>query len=1569
MSKKIHNKRRHLVATASSAIMATAMLAAPSQAQTVTLPAGTPSIVVDSDMDSIIQAHIVGGDTLPQTNAADVTADASVDATITNDGNATGTFENNENAADAEAMGNRDGVSASLVTIGSSTLPDDGIALSSGSINEGIVAGAIISNADNSGIGFTATDFISGSVDVSGNSVTATTVVNLGSGTFEMAINGSEPVGYANLGTTNAAVLADLSSDLTNYASLSGTLLISSVQESVSGEDSQASAEFNDVFIDIDRTGDADVTGTLTLDDNTIAADFTGNDRTASIAIAADDANSSVTAAISNVQFMDANDNLASAVTRENTIIGRVLTDDFGFGEDTTSFVDSSLSVSDNEVTASATGNRATTDISLADGLAYNTAAGNDAVAVIDENDEFGDKIVDVQASAGLVGSNTQLVETGDIRSVLDFNTIDTEVQSMESSTIDMSRNRMVAAATGNNLDAAITSGANSATFDASAALVSRQELNGVLVEAFSYENDVESDFGGIGEDSTFFDSTVTFDANVLASSATGNRSRQDISLSAVDLTLVGGEDGARLAADLTPGEDGAAVFADGAVVIANGQLNNGSDVRAYGEDNDLRVDGSDNLNGTANNTSIAFTNNVQQSFAAGSDAGNSINLSGVDVGTGAGIANLQSNINGSDVSAFLSVEAEIQYDEGMDNSSAVISENEQSAVARGAVAANTLNVDAQSITTFSVNGGNTAETNFEFVSRVAASYGIANTQGLQGDVTAEVRGDFDSNLEVEVDWDLENSTIELVDNTVLAQAQGVVATNGLTLDTGSLNSVVGEDDAAISNLQRVDGSDIFAQATGQDEYIAHLDLREDVFSSSTENSRNDIIASAESARARNSLTVNATSIDSQFAFGTGTSDAYPGDNANDVDAQLAVVNTQYGNNGTVIATLRGDNNDGDFNDSATVYTDINETVSNSSIASDGNLLQAMASGNRSTNVLDVNATTLTDLTSGLSNAQINGQDVSALIGYTGTDGTPGTAPFTVLGNTDGLGTWTGDLTGLTSDQLAAFQAQFPGGNYTNLAAVTFSFPIGFTGPQLASINGTGPTEGTRLAGGVLIEVFDGIVSSNLTVEGNNVQGSALGNAATNTVSVDATAIDGRDGFADAASWSDETGSPEAEANADTTLASSQVLLAGSSSTTDVVNLFGIDGQTDLGVSDSQLSVSDNTQFGEAIGNTVVNSLTVSGTDLNGDATSGALANSQTGVAAVSANSEMEVFANAVSSASNITMDNNANTALAVVNNAVNTLTSSSTNSASSSQAFADSWLADGDTANADGSFVLVNAQNAGGTLTSTATTNVYNVDRLDTTTTGLVDGSVSQSSNDTRAEATANRATNTMNLSASANLGSTGALLNQQYSSTATSANASSNISLGLNGDVNSVAVDSSSISIEDNSTLALARGNSASNTLNYTAGANYTAQAEAAYADPTYAEGDAALLNDQVNTGSVSATATGATSVALNALNGSVGSVLNSSISNSNNSVAAYAYGNSASNTVMLSALNTGTANVALGNQQLNTGAVTATATQVSYTMSSFGSVTGASMQNNGNVASAVAVGNSSVSIIGGQ
>jgi hypothetical protein len=995
--------------------------------------------------------------------------------------------------------------------------------------------------------------------------------------------------------------------------------------------------------------------------------------------------------------------------------------------------------------------------------------------------------------------------------------------------------------------------------------------------------------------------------------------------------------------------------------------INTASTVSADNSASDIDVTIGQTQSGNATNTSVAVTNNAQQAFAVGSDAGNSLSLTGVTVGSAAGIANLQTNDATSTVSATQDASVDVSYRGNVVESSAEIAVNNASAIARGTVAANTLTVDAQ-ILDLGANGGVTNSRPTSLDATATAAFGVVNVQQVLADVTATSIPDDTNSFRMDVQGGLTDANTVVNANTLMAQAQGTVAANAVTLDVGTLTSLNSQGDAAIANLQNVSGADILATVNGDGQAVAETEIDLAVLRSSVETSSNRIMTSAESARASNVLTVSGTSLSGSAL--TAQSDAYPGGDQNSVDAQFGVSNTQVAGTGNVVASLR-EATGGAFGNSSAVVTDVNSTVTSSSIESNGNLLQALASSNRAANAVSVDGNTLSGVTAGLGNAQVSSQDVSALIGFAGSGAV---LPFTVSA-TITTGVASGSLSGLTTDEVNAFIATYssqPAFTY-NAGTGAFSYTTAGSGAVTLPVSGT---MGSFNNGGVLVDVEGVIASSTIAVDGNAVQGSAIGNSAANSVTVASTSADGNNAIGNSEAWVNGTGSPEAESTADSSLASIQTLLAGSSSTTEVFTTFAIDGALDTPITESTLSVSGNSAYGEAIGNTVTNSLTVAGTDLAGTATSGVLTSVQDGATAdINALSDMEVASNVVSSGSNIAMDRNANSALGVVNNSTNTLTASSTNSTSVAQATGTSNVVGSDTAVSDASFVLVNAQAATGTLDTSATTSVYNIGSNDTTTTGLVDGSVSMSNNATRSESTANRAANTMSVGADANLGSSAALVNQQSSSTTTVANAISNVQFAISGDAGILpnplpSLDTSSVSVEGNTTLALARGNSASNTLNYTAGASYTgADGNATINGGTnLAQANAALLNDQSNTGSVSANATGRTSIALNATSASTtAGVLNASVSNSNNSTTAFAVGNTAANTVMLSSLNTGMPNVALGNQQTNSGAVTAVASNVTYSVGSFGTFGASSFVNSGNAGSATAIGNSSVSVIG--
>jgi hypothetical protein len=406
----------------------------------------------------------------------------------------------------------------------------------------------------------------------------------------------------------------------------------------------------------------------------------------------------------------------------------------------------------------------------------------------------------------------------------------------------------------------------------------------------------------------------------------------------------------------------------------------------------------------------------------------------------------------------------------------------------------------------------------------------------------------------------------------------------------------------------------------------------------------------------------------------------------------------------------------------------------------------------------------------------------------------------------------------------------------------------------------------------------------------------------------------------------------------------------------------------------STLTVDGNSQTSRAVANTADNSVEL---DVGNTAAGTALVSNQYGGAIVLATSDLEVFAPVASSGSQVSMSGNANLALAVMNNVTNTLPVDA-NSANPTTSTIDA-IVDVDTdAVAYGDHVLVNRQQADDSVSASAATMVYNQETIDSDTSGIVGSSVTISGNSTMAEASANRAVNVANVSAGSSLGAAAGVTNSQVSNTEVTSSATTAAGLTLAGEFDGpAALNGSSITVGGNTTTALARGNAATNALNYAAGANYgTGTGDAARSSLAASEVDgfavaqAAVLNAQVNTGPVSASSVDATYGV--ALNGGSGFPLatNGTVRVAGNSVSAAAYGNTANNSLTLASLNTGQPTAAIGNYQANSGPVTASVTSVTYGVGTgFGSTTGSALSVTGNQITASAVGNSAVNTIGAR
>lgn len=1000
-------------------------------------------------------------------------------------------------------------------------------------------------------------------------------------------------------------------------------------------------------------------------------------------------------------------------------------------------------------------------------------------------------------------------------------------------------------------------------------------------------------------------------------------------------------------------------------------------------------------IDGVLNGSSVSTSNNRIQAAADGASSSNALAVSATTLSTASGstatpgatlssttltdnsafsVANRQDGGSGiTTAELFDPISILTQVSDNAAGSSISSTGNIQDASATSVKAVNSLTLSATSL---------------------AADGAVLNAQNTDSAVTATTTGGAAIKLDSLASGasDL-GSAVSLTDNKLQSRAIGASAANSLTgtatsLTLNATNDTVAATISADGSLDTVKSAySLLSDQVISDDVTATTAATSGTsgFSISTtgavdngssiNNDRNAMTAQAQGALAANTTILSVGGTLSQATEGA------------DGVANVAVVaNSQTLANG-VDVTARV-NTSGDPAGPA-ILTKVGGTLDSSSVSTSNNKVQAFADGAAATNAMTVSATTL-------STAAISADAPSSSI--TGTSAVADSA-FAVVNRQDGgngkiaaelndpitvrteiVGDATASSIASTGNIQDAFATSNKATNSLSLSATTLTGDAALVNAQNSDakvsslIGATSATAGEPGGDAGTVMDFNGAISgSSVAVTGNAVRGSAISNVGNNTLTVAATTLTG-DGLAIQAI----AGSDSTTTTADFSLGNSQTLDADATSNTQIYASFGVDQAFDETMENSQVSVSNNVQFGEALGNSATNKvqLTALGAGTSGTDPTAALNNVQSGSGAIiDSTSEMSLYSNIASSGSSIAINGNSNTALAAVNNANNTMAISGTmvdgsNSAASVDVYDNTTTAD---------YALNNRQSASGTLNSTAYTNAFNQDVTDTNqseataTSGILNGSATLSKNATTAEASANRVANSLAVSATNN-GATAAIGNEQSSNTIVNAVASSSVySLKLEASNDAefgpdYAASGSSVAVEGNTTTALARGNSASNALNYTVGVSYSGSEVAPTVSGTYAANAGALiLNSQSNMGNVAAAASNVNySLALN--DGVTGSALNSTATIGNNATTAVAYGNSVNNSLTMATFGAGIPSSAIANNQVNSGAVTATATGVAFAMTPTGTASGSAFRNSGNTVTAQAVGNSSVSTIGG-
>jgi hypothetical protein len=1537
-----------------------------------------------------------------------------LDASADNDVDANPTLDSNR--ITAAASGNNSNSTIEILS-GANPLFNGSAVLTNAQLNSGIASEVQASNAgseilaDIEASGGSVNNLIGG-VSVTDNTISSSATGNaaLGNGAAGNRIVLGDTMSFQGLAGTDADGYIFYANGALEQG-VDADVVISSSQGNVGASNGtrmnvNAATTGSTIAADVEDVDD----GSVTVAGNASTATARGNDASSAFATGSGVNSFDGTVAVANQQT---NTYVDVAALNAQSLIGADVTH-----SDDDDLDDSTVSVTGNSVSATASLNRSSQSIDLA--AASTSATGS--TGTVDLSGGIGPD-GHLEGTGAAVAMNLQ---SGYSSSVTANQTesavgVTTNAEDIDDSTVVVASNTQEASARG-------STGANSVSLSGNSVAGGVGAVNiQILADDFSVTAISSLSEAGIYSDDDSDESTLQVQGNRQAATAYGNSVSQSVSVeaNAIDLNA----SGVSMHGGTDPDGADDNVSVDANVGLASLQAIDGSDAQSISASvsgNEIYIDLDDVDDSTLAVTSTAGgARNVQEAVAVGNSGTNAVSLAGTSVGTGAGLASVQI-ADGVAISATNAGSTVGIYADDIDNSTVEVGDNLQRAIAYGGSVANTLSVAATNI---EVDGGITGGSTVNYDAgnpegfvldgaagsqpEVLAAYGLLNVQTVHATITAEMLGE--DAIEVDV-GPVNTSTILNEGNDFVAAAYGSDAVNAASLTgNGNVDSSTGGY-ASVMNITNAQtlvangnyDSEVVARAAGTagSGVVVRTEIDGNIEDSTASTSGNAIQAQAIGNQAGNTLAARVNNVDTETdgSFTQGSGSVVGGQAS--VDASFSVNNVQAAS-GVITATLW----DGTDATSASVLTQIDGSVIDSSVHSDGNSLSAAATANRADNLIDLAGNQLATATA-LVNYQIDPTTLTAQVGIaggvqnvlvpgTGVDAVVVNQPFNYTTSKSNTGcsdgtcnnvtvTRTIDTSGLTPAQIAAITGNGEGwvdggedtlvlvdnqGTQTDVYYTNLSTSPGTTNADVETSPAI-PAEYTDVyvpgSGGVTVAIGGMVDPSLVTVNANSTSGSVTGNSANNTIKVAASHLpDGNDHIFTSAT----ADGIDTDASGDHSLANVQIVTEGGSLDSQVNGTFAIDMNDGELLLDSTLEVDGNVQTSRAVANTATNSITL---DVGNTEAGASLASNQSSDAPVSATSNLDVFAPVASDNSSVSMSNNSNLAVGVINNVSNTVTVDAGNATfitapNSALVDVDSGGGFGDTV-ALGDHVLLNKQAATTTVSSTAATNIYNDDNTALTSEGINNGSVKIVGNSTTAEASANRASNTMNVSAT-NLSASAGLVNNQSSSAAATASATTDAGISLAGDqtLNAAAINGSTATLGQNSTSALARGNSASNVLNYSAGANYgiggftVAGVSTDQLTPNAtANAQAAVLNVQDNSGAVSASSTnGSYLVALNSTG--TATATNATIGVIGNSVAAAAYGNTANNAINVAAVNGNMPTVALGNQQRNTANVTATVsfTQMGIT-SGVGAATGSTLGVSGNAITATAVGNNAVNSI---
>jgi hypothetical protein len=1203
----------------------------------------------------------------------------------------------------------------------------------------------------------------------------------------------------------------------------------------------------------------------------------------------------------------------------------------------------STLSLTGNAQRAIGYGNSASNTLSV---VANDFATGSAAGSLL------GNASTGVLATGPAVVSNLQVQGASVVADNLSPD-YDLSVDDVDSSTLSVTGNLQEAMALRNSASNTLT--VKGTSVGAGAGIASVQVGNAESSVTATIENaSVELSANGVywtdGDDNFDGRSTLSVSNNAQRAVGYGNSVSNALSIEANNFA----GSAATLSGTAT------SVAASGAATLGSLQTQNAT-VAADNVDSAIEID----VGGDVIAATLGVAGNSQAAMALGNSASNALTLTGTTLSAGVGLVAAQDNA-GAITATLSGAQTQAYSDNDILASTASVSNNTQRAVGYGNSASNALNVAANdfaigaSAAALSVNDSSVAATGAATLSNLhqsGASVTADNTNAYTG---------------LAVDSDIERSTVTVAGNTQEAMALGSSASNALKLTGTTVGAGAG-----IVNAQRGDDASPVT-ATLLNAQVAVNVIGDDIEDSTVSVSNNLQRAIGYGNSATNALSVTANAINvARTATTPSVVSATDSAAAPSVLASYGVLNAQ-----SVLSDVSATatSAEGLGASKINVGADTDSFVERSTLLNEGNALVAAAYGNESSSRLDLlgassisagdaatgfapvaNITSTQAVNASIS-AMADGQAAaSTAIGGELQDSTVSTSGNSV--NAQAIGNLADNLLNVAhavNINTAVLAATGTVADASDLRTNS-SFSVQNVQSGLGSVTAT--HQDTSLSTEVRVDIGSNVTNSSVLADRNSATASATSNSALNTLGLDAGSLTSSSAVQNVQTtsadvnafigWAGTAGTPNTaySFNATTTDTNSTGGFASMTATQVAQNDWRYTGN--LRTTDSAaLALGWIAGTGDSLGYyyLAVTTLDTDAVNPTNPGVAVAYAGSEGGTPGFAARGGVMLAVGADVIDSTLSVAGNVTNGSAAGNRAVNTSVLKGNEVATGSTLAIATVNQTGEFAAASADHALSNLQTATGNTIASSVTGVFAIDAQPGV--DISNATLRVSGNSQTATARGNTATNALSLEGN-NLTAVLALQSTQVGGTAV--DAQSMLTLYA-----PAAVTNSSVAISDNVNTARAVLNNASNSL-VVSGTNVGNGLPGSISEElapvvTSISAEQVLANRQTATGTVSSDAV--TTLYNQALYTNVpASLIDSTLTLTGNTTQAVALANQALNTATVSA-GKQAASVALSNSQDSLETVTATAT----------TTTNVALRGDGLLDGAVALNNSSV-LLGGN